>query len=316
MKLPPLLRAALPLTAVLCLLSSPARADGLGDALDHILSIPALKGGITGAVVQRVGDGQILYAREADRRLMPASNRKLFTSAAALEVLGDGFTFTTEALATAKPDAGGMLHGDICLRGVGDSLLSPDDMDQMAKEVAGAGVKRIEGRVIGDGGVFRDGPYGDGWSWDDLPYYYAAQVAGLEVSRGVLAVHVTAGTAIGDPVRVAVDQPTAYLPLVNTATTGDKSAANDCDISRPSGHNLLVVTGTVPARRQGGRSGHRRRPRPLRRHRFQGGIGTPGRGCDRPGTERGAARHGDGPARLAHERSLICLYRPDEQAQR
>lgn len=242
--LPPLW-AALPALA-LCLLASPARADSLGDSLDHILSIPALKGGTVGAVVERVGDGQVLYARQPDTRLMPASNRKLFTSAAALEVLGDGFTFKTDVLATARPDSAGTLHGDVCLRGVGDSLLSPDDMDEMAREVAGAGVKRIEGRVIGDGGVFRDGPYGEGWSWDDLPYYYAAQVAGLEVSRGVLAVHVTAGSAVGDPVRVAVDQPTAYLPFVNTATTGDKGAANDCDISRPSGHNILVVTGTVP----------------------------------------------------------------------
>ena len=244
----PLLVIFLPLWAALTisLLPCPAHADALSDTLDHILSIPALKGGITGAVVQRVSDGQILYAREADRRLMPASNRKLFTSAAALEVLGDGFTFKTEVLATSKPDADGTLRGDVCLRGVGDSLLSPDDMDEMAKEVAAAGVKRVEGRVIGDGGIFTGGPYGEGWAWDDLPYYYAAQVAGLEVSRGVLAVHVTAGAAVGDPVRVAVDQPTAYLPIVSTAATGDKAAANDCDISRPSGRNLLVVTGTVP----------------------------------------------------------------------
>ena len=244
----PLIVPLLSLWAALavCLLPFPAHADTLGDALDHILSIPALKGGITGAVIQRVGDGQILYAREADRRLMPASNRKLFTSAAALEVLGGGFTFKTDVLATSKPDAGGTLHGDICLRGVGDSLLSPDDLDEMAKAVAGAGVRHIEGRIIGDGGVFQGGPYGEGWSWDDLPYYYAAQVAGLEVSRGVLAVHVTAGADAGDQVRVTVDQPTAYLPIVNTATTGDKNAANDCDISRPSGRNMLVVTGTVP----------------------------------------------------------------------
>lgn len=227
-------------------MTSSARADSLSDALDHILNIPALKGGIAGAVVQRVGDGQVLYARAADMRLMPASNRKLFTSAAALELLGDGFIFKTDALATAKPDAAGTLHGDVCLRGVGDSLLSPADMDEMAKAVANAGVKRIEGRVIGDGSIFRDGPYGDGWSWDDLPYYYAAQIAGLEVSRGVLAVHVTAGAAPGDPARVAVDQPTAYLPIVNTATTGDKNAASTCDISRPMNHNILVITGTVP----------------------------------------------------------------------
>jgi D-alanyl-D-alanine carboxypeptidase/D-alanyl-D-alanine-endopeptidase (penicillin-binding protein 4) len=227
------------------------RADSLGDSLDHILADPVLKGGISGVLVERVDNGSVLYAHDADTRLMPASNRKLFTSAAALQLLGPGFTFTTKALSEASPDASGLLHGNLYLRGVGDSLLSPGDLDEIARAVAKAGVKQIAGRVVGDGTIFRDGPYGEGWEWDDLPYYYAMQISGLEVSHGVLAVHVTAGAAEGAPVHVAVDQPTEYLPIICTAktagaTVGKNTPVDACVIERPRGQNLVRVSGTLP----------------------------------------------------------------------
>jgi D-alanyl-D-alanine carboxypeptidase/D-alanyl-D-alanine-endopeptidase (penicillin-binding protein 4) len=223
------------------------RADSLGDSLDRILADPALKGGISGAMVEQVSNGSVLYARDADTRLMPASNRKLFTSAAALQLLGAGFTFTTRALSEASPDASGVLHGNLYLRGVGDSLLAPGDLDDIAKAVAKAGVKRISGRVVGDGTIFRDGPYGEGWEWDDLPYYYAMQISGLEVSHGVLAVHVTAGAAEGAPVHVVVDPPTQYLPIICTATTGARNTPADaCVIERPRCQNMVRVSGTLP----------------------------------------------------------------------
>ena len=233
----------------LILVASPAvlRADSLADSLDHILADPTMKGGIAGVLVERVDNGTVLYAHDADTRLLPASNRKLFTSAAALELLGADFTFTTKTLSQAGPDASGVLHGDLYLRGVGDSLLTPEDLDEMAKAVAKAGVKKIAGRVVGDGTLFRDGPYGEGWEWDDLPDYYAMQISGLEVSHGTLAVHVTAGAVEGAPVHVAVDQPTQYLPITCTATTGAKgSPADACNITRPMGKNVLLISGTVP----------------------------------------------------------------------
>jgi len=147
----------------------PARAqDALTPALDRILDVPALKGGITGAIVCRVDTGQVLYARDPDTRLIPASNRKLFTSAAALEVLGDGFQIHTALLADAKPDAAGTLRGSLYLRGGGDGLLSPADLDALAQKLAASGVKQVAGNIVGDGGLFTDGPYGFGWEWDDF----------------------------------------------------------------------------------------------------------------------------------------------------
>ena len=228
------------------LMTIPAHADSLGQKLDQLLASPTLRGGITGAIVERVSDGHVLYEQGADLRLTPASNRKLFTSAAALELLGDHYVFHTPVLAKEKPDADGILHGDLYLKGIGDSLLSPADLEALADQLTKAGVKHITGNIIGDGTIFTDGPYGDGWSWDYLSDYYAMQIAGLEVSEGVLAVHVTPGTAVGTQAEVTVDHPTKYLPIVNTTRTVAKGEPNTCNITRPWDKNFLIVSGDLP----------------------------------------------------------------------
>ena len=227
--------------------SFPAHAqDTLTPVLDKILDAPALKGGVTGAMVCRVSDGKVLYAHDADLRLMPASNRKLFTSAAALELLGPDFRVHTDILAAVGHDATGTIRGNVYLRGGGDGLLSPADLDMMAGTLAAAGVKRISGGVVGDGTRFAGGPYGFGWEWDDFSDEEFPQISGLEVNEGVLAVHAAPGQAPGDSVTVTVDPPTDYVPLVISAETGAKDAVNTCTASRPWNKNEFVVAGVLP----------------------------------------------------------------------
>jgi D-alanyl-D-alanine carboxypeptidase/D-alanyl-D-alanine-endopeptidase (penicillin-binding protein 4) len=233
--------------ALLPLLSLPVHAQApLASALDKILDAPALKGGVTGAIVCRVADGKTLYAHDADLRLVPASNRKLFTSAAALELLGPEFRVHTDILAAARPDANGVIAGSVYLRGGGDGLLSPADLDALAETLAAAGIKRVEGGVVGDGTRFTDGPYGFGWEWDDFSDEEFPQISGLEINEGVLEVRVMPGQAPGDPVVVTLDPPTGYVPLAVTAQTGAKDAADTCTAFRPWDKNDFVITGTLP----------------------------------------------------------------------
>lgn len=232
---------------LLLLCFNPAHAqESLSSMLDKTLNTPALKGGITGAIVCRVNDGKALYEHNADTRLLPASNRKLFTSAAALELLGDDFQVTTDICALAKPDADGVIQGDLYLRGAGDGLLSRDDLDAMAQALRKMGVKRIEGRVVGDGTRFTDGPYGFGWEWDDFSDEEFPQISALEVNEGVLSVHVTPGAKVGDPVTATLVPPTAYLSVHNSAVTGAKDASLTCEVTRPWDKNDFVTTGTLP----------------------------------------------------------------------
>ena len=120
------------------------------------------------------------------------------------------------------------------------------NLDGLARTLAGRGVKRVEGNVVGDGGLFTDGPYGFGWEWDDFSDEEFPQISALEVNEGVLAVHVTPGKAPGDPPTVTLTPPTDYVPVVIAARTGPKEATNDCAVARPWDKNYFQVTGTLP----------------------------------------------------------------------
>ena len=200
-----------------------APAPTLTQSLNKILASPTLADGITGAIVCRADTGAVIYAHDADLRLLPASNRKLFTAASALSLLGPNFRARTDVLAADKPDAAGIIHGTLFLRGGGDGLLSAADLDTLAASLAKAGVTKIDGDVTGDGSRFTGGPYGFGWEWDDFSDEEFPQISGLEVGEGVLAVHVAAGNAPGDPVSVTLTPPTDYVPLVISAKTGAKT---------------------------------------------------------------------------------------------
>jgi len=87
------------------------RADDLRTDLDAILADPALEGATSGVVVTEADSGQTLYSRDADTQLLPASNMKIFTAAAALEALGGEHTFATEAVVERRPGRGDVPGG-------------------------------------------------------------------------------------------------------------------------------------------------------------------------------------------------------------
>ncbi len=235
---------------VICVLLAGCLGSGsaasLRPVLDKILDGPVLRGGVSGAILCRMSDGKVLYERNADLRLLPASNRKLFTAAAALELLGGKYQIRTDLLAEAKPDANGVIDGSLYLRGGGDGLLSPEDLDVMAAALVRAGVKSVTGKVIGDGSRFADGPYGFGWEWDDFSDEEFPQISGLEVNEGVLGVHLVAGAAVGDPVSATLVPPTEYVPVVVQARTGAKDTSLTCAVTRPWKENSFLVKGVLP----------------------------------------------------------------------
>src|SRR5260370_351337 len=74
----------------------------------------------------------------------------------------------------------GAIAGNIYLRGGGDALLRSKDLDDAAAALAAQGVKSISGALITDASHYDAQRWGYGWSWDDLPYYYAPVVTALE----------------------------------------------------------------------------------------------------------------------------------------
>lgn len=229
-----------------------AAPGGLAAALDRILADPRLAGATAGVVVRDADGGTLLYSREGERRLVPASNQKLLTSAAALEVLGPGYRFTTEVHAAGSRH-GGELRGDLYLRGSGDPALLPADLDRLAAAVAADGVTSVSGRLVADDTWFDGVRLGDDWAWDDEEYGYAAPVSALTVAPGPRAepgsvtVEVRPGVRPGRPAAVRLLPASGQTTIVNRAVTSTADATPDVTVTREHGTSTMVVGGTVPA---------------------------------------------------------------------
>jgi len=227
------------------LLSVAASADLKGD-IDRLLQNPALAHSITAVLVVSLQDGRVLYERDADVMLIPASNQKLLTAAAALHQLGADFRFTTRLWMTGQIDKQGVLHGDLVLEGRGDPTISLKDIEAMARAVEGAGIRRIEGYLLYDETYFDGIRRGWDWAWDDEPYYYAPCLSAVCVERNAVTVFVSPGDALGSEPQVRLSPPTNYLLVRNEATTGAAGTPMTIFITREHARNIVVVRGQFP----------------------------------------------------------------------
>jgi D-alanyl-D-alanine carboxypeptidase/D-alanyl-D-alanine-endopeptidase (penicillin-binding protein 4) len=227
--------------------STSAQAAGPGTAqltatIDAILADPALEGAHAGVVVVNPATGETLYNREGDIRLMPASNTKLLTSAAAMESLGTGYRFTTDVRRVAGDD-------DLYLRGTGDPTMLASDYKALAASVAQAGMTTIEGDLVADDTWFDKVRLGNSWNWDDEANFVAAPVSALTISpdttynSGSVIVAVTPGAAAGAAAGVALAPETGALKVVNTATT--VASGGSLTVTRQHGTNTIVVSGSI-----------------------------------------------------------------------
>jgi serine-type D-Ala-D-Ala carboxypeptidase/endopeptidase (penicillin-binding protein 4) len=224
----------------------------LSDELDDLLNNdPRLQGAIAGVSVRSAATGEILYSHFGDTRLRPASNMKLLTAAAALNVLGLDHRFTTEIAVNGKITRK-TLKGNLILRGKGDPSLLKSDFDKLAEEISKAGIKVIAGDLIGDDTWFDDVRYPIDLPWSDESYYYGAQISALTASpdknydAGTIIVEVHPGKKPGDPANVSLHPKTGYVSVVNQAITGGEEEKSEINISRTHGKNSVVIKGTIP----------------------------------------------------------------------
>ena len=197
---------------------SPLDAAQLKVELGRALGQPALASAQVGFLVTVLGSGQVLYAKNAEKLLSPASNMKLITTAAALHYLRPEFRFKTEVFADG-PLEQGTVAGNLYVRGGGDPALVSERVWFLANELAHLGLKHVSGSVIGDDTYFDEKREQSGWDEDTSDGAYQALTSGLSVNYNTITVRVLPGMKPGTKAAVAFDPPTPFASLDSSVVT-------------------------------------------------------------------------------------------------
>jgi D-alanyl-D-alanine carboxypeptidase/D-alanyl-D-alanine-endopeptidase (penicillin-binding protein 4) len=229
-------------------------------AIDSMIDAPQFANAHWGILIVDPGRAETLYAHNAGKLFMPASNMKILTSASALARFGPDYRYTTTFAARGRI-AGGTLAGDLVVTGRGDPSVSDHMLGDamiplraIADSIVARGITHIAGRVVAGGDAFPGEVLGYGWSYDDFEDSYSAPIDELLFNEGFSVLHVRAGAQRGDPVTVDVT-PARTIPRVqNVARTVDASS----DTARRQARTLrarkdsatwdVVVEGDIPAR--------------------------------------------------------------------
>ena len=223
---------------------------------------PRAQNAIWGISIVDLATGASLYAENADKLLHPASNTKLFTTITTLALVGADYKFLTTVEAERGPDKLGRIAGDVLLVGRGDPNLSgrvlpysrkterltPHTriLEQLADQIVSAGVKVIDGDIVGDDSFFVYERYGDGWTQDDLMWDYGAPVSALTVNDNLVFASVKPGEHTGDRALLTLDPYTNYYSVRNLVTTTPRGTIRNIGISREPGSLDLTFWGTIP----------------------------------------------------------------------
>ena len=214
--------------------------------------------------------GDVVYELNSPQLFVPGSTTKLLSTGTALELLGGDYRFRTKIYRTGPVQKDGTLDGDLVLVASGDMDLSnriqpdgslafededhsyggPDSkglpgdplqvINEFAKQVAGKGIKRIKGRVLVDATLFPEG---------ERELGTGVVISPIVVNDNVVDVVVSPGTTEGSPVQLKIAPQTAYVTIINQATTqkaGTKTSLSyENEKLNPDGTRSVTLTGAL-----------------------------------------------------------------------
>ena len=231
--------------------AAPPRPRGLAAVVDSVISVPGLDRTTFGIEVWDPGANRVLFALNANKHLMPASNTKLVATSAAMALLGPDWRYRTDVYALGL-DGKGAAKG-VLLVARGDPTWAPpfvpDDFTvpaALADSIRAAGVRRIDGDLVVDASAFERAGLNDSWNLSDLPWYYAAPTGALAIGEGTRRYVVLPGMGVGLPAGVRFIGPEPQGPVLNTITTGPSDSRRSVDPERRPGVDTLYLSGRVP----------------------------------------------------------------------
>jgi serine-type D-Ala-D-Ala carboxypeptidase/endopeptidase (penicillin-binding protein 4) len=240
----------------------------LVSAVQKLANDSSLKHGQSSIVVMDAQTGEVLASHNPCMSVIPASNMKIVTTAATLGILGADFRFRTE-LQHDGTVRDSILYGNVIIKGYGDPTLAsplfdgiPNRrmvLDSFSQQIKALGIKKIVGKIVGDGSAFEPMTAVPTWLWEDLGNYYGVGPSGLNFNENLYDLNFLQNPNVGSPPSVLGTNPEvpdfqlinevksakgggddAYIyssPYATTGTVGGKI---------PAGNSVFTISGALP----------------------------------------------------------------------
>lgn len=230
----------------------------LNAPIENLKKDKALQHATWSVCVMNAKKDTVIAEYNSNISLVPASTLKIVTTAAALSILGSDFIFETQLLYDGELDTvSGILKGNLYIKGGGDPSLGSEYfkdkkdsltvIEKWAIILKAKGIKKIEGAVVGDAGIFEDNMVPSQWIWSDMGNYFGAGACGLSYNDNKYKVLYKSGAAGTTASVIKIIPEVAGLQFVNTVTAGGTD--DNAFIYGSPYSNYRFASGTIPANR-------------------------------------------------------------------
>ena len=209
---------------------------------------PGVQRAAWGIAVHSLDRNERLFELNPRTLLVPASAAKLVSLAAAAEAVGWDFRFETTVRATA-PIVDGVMHGDLIVVGSGDPSIggrAGAELGVWVTALKALGLRRVDGRVIGDDDSLEEPRPQLAWAWDDLGYPSGVLFGALNLDENRLEVTIAPAASMGGATTLSVEPQAVSRPLVNRTVTGAAGSPQLLWPEQRPGEPFLTIAGSIP----------------------------------------------------------------------
>ncbi|MFO1519563.1 MAG: D-alanyl-D-alanine carboxypeptidase/D-alanyl-D-alanine-endopeptidase [bacterium] len=187
--------------------------------IDTLVSEAAAEDVEYGLLIQEGDSGRVLYSKNADVLLNPASNTKILTALASLSLLGPDFTFRTRLLGSETGERG--VLKTLTLKGFGDPTFSTERLEDMVKQLQARGIKKVE-QVAVDGSYFDGEEFPGQMEGRQRDAVFNCNVGAVSIDHNLLELELSPGEKIGKAAKVEMKPPMPGYPMKNEVVTAKK----------------------------------------------------------------------------------------------
>ncbi|MEP6713492.1 MAG: D-alanyl-D-alanine carboxypeptidase/D-alanyl-D-alanine-endopeptidase [Ferruginibacter sp.] len=234
--------------------------QNLSTAIDKLQADEQFKHAIISMYVVESRTGKLIYEKNAQIGMAPASCQKVITSTSAFELLGKNYTYKT-LIGYDNIIANGKLKGNLFFTGRGDPTLGSwrwsetkpgNILQKIAASLNKKEIKNIDGSIYIDDGYFSYQPIPDGWIWQDIGNYYGAGAWALNWHENQYDLNLKSTNDIGAATEIISTEPVDLKNnITNLVVSAKKGSGDNVYIYSAPYYDNIFATGTIPAGENG-----------------------------------------------------------------